>query len=143
MVQTLRQATLNDIESIVALDYELFPQNNFNERTLSHQLDKGAGWLSFEGEQLTGYMLVNGAQGPLMDILRLGVRESYRRRGFGKDLLQTAIKVSRNGYGVGLMLTVLKTNVPAIRLYRQHGFEITGTMPQHQCWVMQLKKTSS
>lgn len=123
---------------MVSIDYDLFPDNNFNERTLLNQLKVGTGWLMFVDDKLAAYMLVGGFGTQLVDILRLGVREQYRKRGLATALLR---QVTQDVATV--MLNVRKGNDPAIRLYRKHGFEITGTMPQHYSWVMQLKKTSS
>lgn len=122
----------------MAIDYELFPENNFNERTLHNQIINGTGWVVRAEGKLAAYMLCSGLGTPLLDILRLGVREPYRQTGIASKLLETVKEFSG-----GVMLTVKKNNAPAIRLYRKHGFEITGTMPQHDCWVMRIRKTSS
>jgi ribosomal protein S18 acetylase RimI-like enzyme len=147
MAHTLKVAAPEDVDSICAIDYELFPENNFNERTLHNQIVTGKGWLYHEEETLIGYMLVSGLDSPMVDILRLGVREKWRRQLVASQLLWIAKDLALGPFGIesktGLMLNVRKSNVPAINLYRKHGFEITGTMPQHHSWVMQLRKTSS
>ena len=124
----------------MSIDYDLFPDNNFNERTLHNQLEVGTGWLLYVDEKLAGYILCNGVGTPLVDILRLGVRETYRNVGIGTVLLRVVLDL-----GVDVMLSVRKGNDPAINLYRKFGFEITGTMPQHYSWVMRrpVRTTSS
>lgn len=131
-------SVIDDVDDLCTIDYELFPENNFNERTLSKQLTAGAGWVVRVSGHLAGYCLCSPTKGGLIDILRLGVREPARRTGVATQLLQTVI-----GLGHDVMLSVRKGNVPAINLYHKHGFRITGSMPQHYSWVMRLKKTSS
>jgi len=139
-LHTLRLATTSDVEDLVSIDYDLFPDNNFNERTLHNQLEVGTGWLLYVDEKLAGYILCNGVGTPLVDILRLGVREPYRKVGIGTVLLRVVLDL-----GSDVMLSVRKGNDPAINLYLKHGFEITGTMSQHYSWVMRrsVKTTSS
>lgn len=119
-------------------EYELFPENNFNERTLAHEIQQGMSWVVTAGDALAGYALCR-SDGLLIDIMRLGVREKFRRQGVASTLLKKAISSAPEA-----MLTVRKGNDPAIRLYKKHGFVIAGTMPQDYAWVMRrLRKTSS
>lgn len=134
-----KQVTADDIETIVALDFELFPENNFNERTLGNQIMAGGGQLLLVDGYPAGYAVISNPLAALVDILRLGVRESYRCCGIGTVLLDNVLRLGKD-----TMLTVSKNNTPAINLYRKHQFEIVGVMPQHDSWVMvRSTRTSS
>jgi ribosomal-protein-alanine N-acetyltransferase len=132
---TLRLANQNDIENLFDVEYELFPDNNFNERTLAHEVQQGTSWVVYDGETLVGYTLCRRDE-LITDILRLGVREKYRRTGVASALLKTASSLTSK-----TMLTVRKGNDAALALYRKHGFDIVGTMPQDYSWAM-LKNSS-
>lgn len=120
------------------MEYELFPENNCGERILGLQLPHGAFWIVRVDGVLAGYSLCCLMDNHLVDILRLGVRAQYRRLGIGARLLQASMSLAGH-----IVLTVRMQNDPAIRLYQRHGFEITGSMPQHYSWTMEFKKTSS
>lgn len=131
-------ATEGDITELCEIDYELFPENNFNEWTLRNELSRGVGHVLLVEGKLAGYLLVHVDDDGLIDILRLGIREPYRRQGLATHLLRTALHTDRT-----TMLTVKRSNHAAIRLYRKHGFTITGMLPQHDCWVMRVTGRAS
>jgi len=131
-------ATLDDAEVLAEIDYELFPENNFNERTIADQISSGACFLVECDGEISAYALCSDLKKPLVDVLRLGVRESHRRSGLGTVLLDNVLRT-----GNEVMLTVSKTNTPAINLYLKHEFQIAGMMPQHDCWVMRRPTTTS
>lgn len=129
----------SDAHEIAELESELFPENNFNETTLIHQLETGLAYLIYVDGQTAGYILVAKVGLPLIDILRLGVREPYRKAGLATVMLDNVLRLNKD-----TILTVMKDNTPAINLYKKHGFEIIGVMPQHNSWVMcRLTTTSS
>lgn len=131
---TIRDATPEDGELLADLEMRIFPDNCFNERTLSKEVERGGAYIGLVDEVPVGYCLFRTSPG-LVDILRLGVLAHARHRGLGEALLALTMRKARSA-----MLTVLKTNDVAIRLYRKHGFVIAGSMPQHNSWVM---RTSS
>ena len=130
----IRDATPDDGELLARLDMEVFPLNCFNEKTLGTAVGKGGGYIAFINDEPVGYTVFCTSQG-LVDIIRLGVLEPVRCQGLGKALLILAKRHARVA-----MLTVLKGNEPAIHIYKDHGFEIVGELPQADSWVM---KTSA
>lgn len=130
-IHSLTPATDRDIPEICAIDYELFPENNFNETTIKREITDGVGYVLRVDGELAGYVLTRADLGGLIDILRLGVRERFRRHGLGSVLLDNAIRLGKT-----TMLTVRKGNAPALSLYLKHGFRITGTLPQAYSWLM-------
>ncbi|MGC1210993.1 MAG: GNAT family N-acetyltransferase [Micromonospora sp.] len=55
----------------------------------------------------------------------LSVEEPYRRSGYGKLILAAVEAVAREAGAARLGLNVFGHNVPAISLYRAHGYEVT------------------
>lgn len=130
----IRDATPEDGEVLAVLDMCVFPESCFNERTLSEEVHRGGGYIAYLNSDPVGYVVFR-TDGTLVDILRLGVTNKSRHNGLGGALLRLAMRK-----GTLSMLCVKKDNVPALHLYRKHGFEIVGCMPHHNSWVM---KTSS
>ncbi len=58
-------------------------------------------------------------------IHHFGIKESYRKRGLGSELLEYCLKLAyADGYQA--KLEVHKDNAPAIRLYENYGFKSLG-----------------
>lgn len=136
---SFRRAELYDVEALVRLEYELFPENNFGERVLEKVLGNGCAFLAHADGVAIGYALCANAEGDtnLVDMIRLGVSSTHQRLGIGSRLLEYVIRLNRT-----VMLTVRQANTPALKLYKKYGFEITSFMPQHESWIM-LRPTSS
>lgn len=118
-----------DAEAIESLDIELF-DNSFNSTTLRREIKRGEGWVTEEDGQLVGYLLA-ARDGKMLDIIRLGVRPGYQRRGIGTELLKKVLDRDE------LMLCVRRKNWPAIRVYYRLGFRILGHT--EDSWVMLRK----
>ena len=56
----------------------------------------------------------------------IAVKKSYHRQGIGKTLLNAAVAYCQNNRLTTLMLEVRKSNLPAIALYEQFGFQSVG-----------------
>jgi ribosomal protein S18 acetylase RimI-like enzyme len=67
------------------------------------------------------------------DLLAIGVAPAHQRRGIGRMLLAYALDVARLAHrdppAAELRLTVADTNEPALRLFREAGFELLD--PKH------------
>lgn len=124
-----RHATIDDVLAICALEAELFPDNCFNEVTLSNELVQGKGWVLYIDNALAGYLMMQ-YDGALYDIIRLGVIRTHWGQGLGTALLQHAL-VEKQG---PVILTVQEDNLRAMRLYKRHGFKIVGQLEGG--WVM-------
>lgn len=123
----IRPATSEDAERLAELEIALFPDNCINERTIRRQIEEGECWVV--GNPVVGFILTkkNGC----IDILRLGVLPEARNKGIGAKLLR---KILRNQEEI--ILTVLKSNENAIRLYKRYGFIIVGCINSANSWVM-------
>lgn len=81
--------------------------------------------MDVQQELLTGFAVA--AQGADEgELLRIGVREQWRRKGVGGRLLENIIQTLGNSGIATLYLEVREDNQPAVEFYRQCGCEQTG-----------------
>ncbi len=59
-------------------------------------------------------------------VLNLCISPDYRRMGFGRQLLRHLLELSASREVAQVFLEVRPSNVSALRLYREHGFEQIG-----------------
>ena len=74
---------------------------------------------------LIGYVICSRA-GDDGEILSVGVRESHRRQGLGRRLLDSAVATLFSAGAEGVFLEVAESNAGAIGLYKHAGFEAVG-----------------
>lgn len=88
---------------------------------------------NLKADQAAGYALVQTLEAEATDeILRLGIRQEYRRKGLGSILLEFLEAINANFSNRGdysrspgrhLLLEVSAENIPALQLYQGRGFE--------------------
>ena len=124
----MRHALPEDMEELAELEAELFPDNCFNSYTLRHELKFSRCWVVEAEHKLAAYILAR-VDGDLVDIIRVGVREEHRRQGLAYRLMMKALSLAPKA-----ALMVVKTNRPALRLYQDLGFKISGDL--RGSWLM-------
>lgn len=125
----LRRVADDDIYRLLELEGMLF-DNSMAERVLVRELEEGQGFVYDVMGEVVGYALVRD-DGDKYDLTRLGVDPKCQRGGVGKALLRHVLSL-----GKPVVLTVKKKNYGALRLYRNHHFEIVGQLSAHEAWVM-------
>lgn len=60
-------------------------------------------------------------------IINLAVHPNYRGNSFGDIIVENLIEEAKNRKATAMTLEVRVSNVPAINLYKKHGFIIEGT----------------
>ncbi|NMP22823.1 GNAT family N-acetyltransferase [Sulfobacillus harzensis] len=71
--------------------------------------------------------MVSGAwDAPDVELISLWVAPFARGRGVGDRLVATVVEWARSQHAPRVILSVKDDNVPAIRLYRRHGFHEAG-----------------
>ena len=96
----------------------------------AHELVLGA----FEGSELIGVVGLSFEQREKIrhkaKLFGMYVRPSWRRRGLGRQLVESALTHARQRPGIKLVqLTVTETNAPAVALYESCGFLRFGVEP--------------
>lgn len=119
------------LEDVAELEHVLFPDNNMGVYTLRQEMLSPESTYQVEycnRGQLIGYCF-GRTNGGIFDIMRIGVRPSHQRLGLGTQMLTTIL----TPYPLA-MLSVVKNNKDAIRLYSSLGFKINGDLGVQ--WVM-------
>jgi ribosomal-protein-alanine acetyltransferase len=125
----LRQATLNDLDDLVALEKTSFEHDGFSRRTFRYLLTEAhASTLINEDEQgLCGYVVVLFHSGTsLARLYSLAVHPRCQKKGTGTELMQAAEKVALDQDCISLRLEVRTDNARAIHLYRKLGYHQFG-----------------
>lgn len=86
-------------------------------------------FVALSGGEVVGWCDVTPTTGEPhahVGILGMGLLPAFRGRGFGKQLIQRALRSARAFGFQRVQLTVSQRNVNAIELYKKVGFEIEG-----------------
>ncbi len=90
----------------------------------------GWAWLLWDGDRVVGHVDLHKEGLPASEHrveLGMGLERAFRRRGFGRQLLETAVAWARCAPGIDWIdLGVFSGNEAAIRLYESAGFERVG-----------------
>ncbi len=118
---SFRPMCLDDLEKVMASELKIYSHpwtfGNFRD-----SLNAGYScWIYEYGESLIGYGLVMLAAGEA-HLLNVGISKEWQRQGMGRKLMQHLIKVSREYQAEFMFLEVRPSNIPAIRLYEDIGF---------------------
>lgn len=81
-------------------------------------------WVAELDDSVVGMVGVQVYDPHTAEIRRLRVRESFRRRGIGAQLLQQAVDHCRHRGLLKVSLDVLVTRKPAIELFEKKGFRL-------------------
>ena len=79
----------------------------------------------FSGPRLVGFVLVRVAADEA-EILTIAVRPVYRRRGYGRLLMDEALRRLHRAGASRCFLEVDRGNAPAVALYHSLGFQVAG-----------------
>ncbi len=93
-----------------------------------------ATWLLVQDDTFTGSVIDCGTIQGLATIpdsgaiQNVGIVREHRGRGFGRALVQAALRGFRAGGLMHISLEVTAANEPAVRLYQSLGFQVTKTL---------------
>ncbi len=115
-----------DVPRVAQLELENFSEP-WSETQLYELLERPeyCYLVAVEGDLVLGYagMLVVGEEGQITNI---ATAKEARRRGIGKELLARLIDEGEQRGAGAFSLEVRDSNVPAITLYEQMGFQLAG-----------------
>lgn len=117
----------DDAEELAALEQHYFDApwtKKAFEEAFDRSIFSAFGIRNPEG-LLLGYIAVYISAGEL-EVLNVAVREECRQRGFGHQLLKTALHAGQKTGIVSAVLEVRVSNTPAIHLYESFGFRKAG-----------------
>jgi ribosomal-protein-alanine N-acetyltransferase len=81
---------------------------------------------TFNSTQTVGFAVIRQVDTD-GEILQIAVDKNVRNSGFGSKLLQNILTYAQKSGFKSVFLEVRKSNLPAIKLYKKHGFTIQRT----------------
>lgn len=122
----IEKATLNDLDSIVAIEQDIFKTDSYPAFVIRQLFDISGDYflVAKESGKLHGYAIggLNRKKNQGW-ILSLGVDRNARGKGLGKQLTQKLIEVLKAENTTEIALTVYPNNTSAITIYKDLGFK--------------------
>jgi [ribosomal protein S18]-alanine N-acetyltransferase len=126
----LRPMTTQDLDAVLAIEraaYD-FP---WTRGIFEDCLRSGyRAWIGGRGVMVCGYGLLACGAGEA-HVLNLCVAQGERRHGLGRRLLETLLADARRGGAVRVFLEVRPSNVHAVTLYHDRGFNLITRRPNY------------
>ena len=88
------------------------------------------GFIAEEGGQVCGYCVLSVLFEDA-EVLNIAVAPAYRKKGYGKLLMETMLERARSLDALQCFLEVRESNTPAIRLYESYGFAQYGVRKRY------------
>jgi ribosomal-protein-alanine N-acetyltransferase len=119
-----------DIEQLVALERELFPDDAWTAPTW---------WAELAARPRRDYVVEEGPEGAIdgyagvdlggevADVMTMAVAPAAQRRGLGRRLLDELVARAEGDHAAYLVLEVRDDNLAARKLYETRGFELLNT----------------
>ena len=118
---SLRPMSPDDLDAVMQAEVQIYPFpwtiGNFRD-----SLSAGYScWVYEMDGMMIGYAVMMLAAGEA-HLLNLGIAKEWQRQGRGRKLLQHLIKVAREYHAEAMFLEVRPSNIVALRLYEDVGF---------------------
>ncbi len=122
----IRQMTENDADQVSGIEEETFSMP-WRKKDFLEMIERdNMSYLVIEKDGvIIGGAGIREIAGDI-EITNVVVKEGFRGRGYGKQLLSSVLKEGRRLGGRQFTLEVRKSNVNAIRLYEGAGFKVEG-----------------
>ncbi|HDH81975.1 MAG TPA: ribosomal-protein-alanine N-acetyltransferase [Thermoplasmatales archaeon] len=124
----IREFEYEDLQQVMEIVYSSFEEYYTSDFFLTIWQASPDGFIvADDGEKIVGFVMGVMVDVETLRILMICVREGYRNKGIGSELLKHIIKKSGNVRKV--RLEVKMSNKEAIRFYKKYGFVIKETLP--------------
>src|SRR5690606_31146863 len=134
MSAMLRDATLDDLDALVALEARCFASDRLSRRSFRRMIARKTSALvvaEVDGA-LQGYVLVLFHAGaPLARLYSVAVAPAARGGGLGRQLVSAAEERARTNDCVALRLEVRRDNAAALALYHALGYRQFGVQEDY------------
>ena len=131
---TLRAATADDLDAIMAIENRSFPTDAWSAETMAAELESPYGryLVDEEGGAVIGYGgLRHLDRSPDADIQTIALDAAHRGTGRGRALLRALLDDAAARGAREVFLEVRADNPGAEGLYRSEGFEEIGRRPRY------------
>ncbi|MEI8361698.1 MAG: ribosomal protein S18-alanine N-acetyltransferase [Betaproteobacteria bacterium] len=116
-----RPMQLDDLDAIMLIEPQIYPYP-WTRGNFSDSLNSGySAWVLAEREQIIAYALMM----MVLDeahLLNLSVAKSHQKQGLGRLLLEHMLQIAKNHRAANMFLEVRTSNISAIALYENIGF---------------------
>ena len=121
----IRKFKAEDINKILEIENQAFPKSVFSKTTFLNYADNLPDTFIVveSNKEIVGYIIFD-LTGHIHSTV---VKQSYRRKGFGKMLFMHALQCAKKG----LWLEVRSRNRGAIEFYKRLGMKIVGKIPKY------------
>lgn len=127
-----REATLQDVDNLVALEQRCFDYSRMGARSFKRLLVAPSAhiYVCEQNNTLIGYyLLLTRKNSQRWRLYSIATAPEARGTGLGRALLEHAIDVARNNAAISLGLEVKTDNATAIRLYEKLDFAVIDLLP--------------
>ena len=131
---TMRAATLDDLDAIMALERASFPSDAWSEAMMREELASPHGWYVVveEAGRVIGYGGLRAVGGATdADIQTIALAEGFRGKGRGRTLLTALLDEAARRRMRDVFLEVRADNPVAQALYVSEGFAEVGRRPRY------------
>ena len=131
---TLRDATPDDLDAIMAIENRSFPTDAWSSETMAAELASPHGRYLVDDEEgvVVGYGGVRALIGSAdADIQTIALLAEHRGRGRGRALLRALLSAAAERGAREVFLEVRADNPPAEGLYLAEGFEEIARRPHY------------
>ncbi len=119
------------LEEIYNLEVEIFGRNAYKKEQIREMLESPEYKIFIFKElnkKIVSYLIVYDSF-DIYEIMKIGVREKSRKKGYGTILLNDFIKK----YNKGLLLEVRESNLSAIKFYEKNDFKKISIRKNYYC----------
>ncbi len=126
----IREFKPEDLEEVIEIANTSLTERYFPTLFMDIYQAWPQGFLVAESKNILGFIAGNKIYNEAR-ILMLAVREKYRRKGIGTNLLRRFLSVCKKEGLVSIRLEVRTTNTGAITFYKKFGFHIISFIPNY------------
>jgi len=119
-----------DVPAVLTILRESPEASLWTTASLLETASKEGAWVARVNEQVVGFVAGRSAADEF-EIMNLAVARSYRQRGVGSALVNTALAWSRAAGSLRTFLEVRASNSGAIAFYTRLEFEFSGRRPKY------------
>jgi len=118
------EAEEKDLRIISELERDLFSEEKWSYFQILREFKNDFSKILVfkEKEEIIGYLIFREIE-PEIEILKIGVRKEYQRKGVGTKLMQKLIEIAKEKNISKIFLEVKASNLSAYNFYKKLGFK--------------------
>jgi ribosomal-protein-alanine N-acetyltransferase len=116
--------SLDDVDAVLQLEQQSSAYPWADRNPFAKLVSSGGGLTLQSDSVLIGYAVFE-RQGEALHLIKMAIHPGHRRRGYGSWLLREVESVAEFDPAITrVLLHVRESNTLAVRLYRNHGYEV-------------------